>query len=62
MLYDSYRYITVKHERDPGNDVNPDRHELLRIAGDVYKTEGLNTLDYKVRKMKYITLLGRVCF
>jgi len=42
------KYKMVKHQRDKGNEVNPQRFALLNKVKSRYLTDGLNNLKYKL--------------
>ncbi|XP_033746278.1 beta-1,4-N-acetylgalactosaminyltransferase bre-4-like [Pecten maximus] len=42
------RYRMLKHQREKGNAPNPKRRKLLKHAAERMKTDGLNSLTYKV--------------
>ncbi|CAK8692170.1 unnamed protein product [Clavelina lepadiformis] len=45
---DISRYRSMFHKRDEGNEVNPQRMDLLRKAHLMMEKDGLNSLTYKV--------------
>ncbi|XP_061546792.1 beta-1,4-galactosyltransferase 3-like [Phycodurus eques] len=42
------RYRMIKHGRDRGNEPNPQRFDLLKRTGRDWRSDGLNTLTYKL--------------
>ena len=51
MIHDCvviYRYRSMFHKRDEGNEINPQRIDLLRKAHLMMEKDGLNSLTYKV--------------
>lgn len=40
------RYKMIKHERDKGNEKNPERYKLLKNATSRWEDDGLNDLEY----------------
>lgn len=42
------KYKMVKHQRDKGNEINPQRFDLLNRVNSRYRTDGLNNLQYKI--------------
>ncbi|BFZ14000.1 hypothetical protein BsWGS_17039 [Bradybaena similaris] len=45
-------YYSFKHQRDKGNEPNPDRFRLLRTIRQRQDIEGLNTVAYRVEKLE----------
>ncbi|KAH8868094.1 Beta-1,4-N-acetylgalactosaminyltransferase bre-4 [Schistosoma japonicum] len=46
------RYYAIQHEIDNLNEINPHRHKLLETAEKRFKTDGLNSVKYKVTQSK----------
>ncbi|CAK8674838.1 beta-1,4-galactosyltransferase 4-like [Clavelina lepadiformis] len=42
------RYRMISHQREKGNEVNPQRFDLIRKTGSTMATDGLSSLKYKV--------------
>ncbi|XP_056415867.1 beta-1,4-galactosyltransferase 4 [Hyla sarda] len=47
------RYTMIFHTRDAGNEVNVERMHLLRKASKVWKTDGLNSCNYKLLSVEH---------
>ena len=54
------RYRMIKHGTESGNKANPKRFKLLKEGIKHYKTDGLNSLKYKVLKIDYNHLFTRI--
>ncbi|KAK4474955.1 hypothetical protein MN116_002059 [Schistosoma mekongi] len=46
------RYYAIEHKIDNLNERNPHRYKLLEVANKRFKTDGLNSLKYKVTQSK----------
>ncbi|XP_055356171.1 beta-1,4-galactosyltransferase 4-like [Paramacrobiotus metropolitanus] len=49
---DTGQYTMLKHEKDAGNPVNPQRFKLLNAAAKRFETDGLSSLSYSVVKLE----------
>ncbi|KAK3098343.1 hypothetical protein FSP39_018629, partial [Pinctada imbricata] len=54
------RYRMITHGRDKANEPNGQRMKLLREGKRRFKTDGLNSLKYKVLKLEFNKLYTRI--
>ncbi|VDI41407.1 beta-1,4-galactosyltransferase 1 [Mytilus galloprovincialis] len=54
------RYKMIKHGTDTGNKANPGRFKMLKDSKKYFKTDGINSLKYKVLKIEFNHLYTRV--
>ncbi|XP_071137236.1 beta-1,4-N-acetylgalactosaminyltransferase bre-4-like [Mytilus edulis] len=54
------RYKMIKHGTDTGNKANPGRFKMLKDSKKYFKTDGINSLKYKVLKIDFNHLYTRV--
>uniref|UniRef100_A0A0N5A051 Beta-1,4-N-acetylgalactosaminyltransferase n=1 Tax=Parastrongyloides trichosuri TaxID=131310 RepID=A0A0N5A051_PARTI len=54
------RYFMVKHERDPLNPVNPCRFKIQKYFLRNINIDGLNTLNYTLKKVEYHKLFTKI--
>ncbi|XP_052089995.1 beta-1,4-N-acetylgalactosaminyltransferase bre-4-like [Mytilus californianus] len=54
------RYKMIKHGTETGNKANPGRFKMLKESKKYFKTDGINSLKYKVLKIDFNHLYTRV--
>ena len=42
------KYKMISHQRETGNEPNPQRFDMIRFTNRNWKKDGLNSLEYKV--------------
>lgn len=57
---DIARYKMIRHGKDEGNKDNPERFRLLSEGHKRFKTDGINSLKYKVLQIDFNHLFTRV--
>ncbi|XP_076078845.1 beta-1,4-N-acetylgalactosaminyltransferase bre-4-like [Mytilus galloprovincialis] len=54
------RYKMIKHGTETGNKANPGRFKMLKDSQKYFRTDGINSLKYKVLKIEFNHLYTRV--
>ncbi|XP_028325842.1 beta-1,4-galactosyltransferase 3-like isoform X2 [Gouania willdenowi] len=54
------RYKMIKHKLDKGNDANPKRFNLLRKTRQMWKQDGMNTVESRVISLEYHPLYTNI--
>ncbi|XP_041729211.1 beta-1,4-galactosyltransferase 3 [Coregonus clupeaformis] len=54
------RYKMIKHKLDKGNDVNPRRFNMLAKTRQMWKLDGMNTVEYEVLSRDHFPLYTNI--